>query len=60
MLYAACAKAYEIATYLNNRDAYTARWKLFDPLREYFLRLGDTWDNGIVLLRTCLIQIVES
>lgn len=54
------AKAYEVATYLNNRDAYIARWKIFDPLRELFSRLGDTWDDGVVPLRTCLIRIVEN
>ncbi len=54
-----CAKAYEVATYLNNRDAYKARLELFDPLREYFVRMGDTWDDGIVPLRTCLIELVE-
>ena len=57
---ATAAKAYEIATYLNNRDAYTAKWEIFDPLRELFSRLGDTWDDGIVPLRACLIQIVEN
>ena len=54
------AKAYEIATYLNNRDAYTAKWEIFSPLRELFRRIGDTWDDGVVPLRTCLIQIVEN
>lgn len=57
---ATSAKAYEVATYLNNREAYTARWELSDPLRELFLRIGDTWDDGIVPLRTCLIEIVEN
>ena len=57
---ATSAKAYEVATYLNNRDAYTARWKIFEPLREYFSRIGDTWDDGVVPLRNCLIRLVES
>ncbi|MCJ1284646.1 hypothetical protein MMC26_003981 [Xylographa opegraphella] len=56
---AVSAKAYEVATYLNNHDAYTARWEIFDPLREYFSRIGDTWDDGVVPLRTCLIRLVE-
>jgi len=54
------AKAYEIATYLNNRDAYTARWGMSDSLRKYFPLIGDTWDEGIVPMRTCLIRIVEN
>lgn len=57
---ATCTKAYEVATYLNNRDAYTARWDLAEPLREFFSRIGDTWDDGIVPLRACLIRIFES
>ena len=56
---ATCAKAYEVATYLNNHDAYTAKWKFFEPLRELFLRCGDTWEDGIIPLRTCLIRISE-
>lgn len=56
---ATCAKAYEVATYLNNHDAYTARWDLAEPLRELCSRIGDTWDDGIVPLRTCLIRIFE-
>ncbi len=55
-----CAKAYEIATYLNNRDAYTAKWKLVGPLGELFSRLGDIWDDDIIPLRTCLIQLFET
>ena len=57
---ATCAKAYEVATYLNNHDAYTARWDIVQPLRELFSRIGDTWDDGIIPLRTCLIRIFES
>ena len=52
-----CSKAYEVATYLNNEDAYFARWNLAGPLRELFLRCGTTWDEGIAPLRECLIQI---
>lgn len=54
------AKAYEVATYLNNHDAYTAKWELFDPLRELFSRIGDTWDDGIVPVSTCLIEIFKN
>lgn len=57
---ATSAKAYEVATYLNNHDAYIAKWEIFDPLRELFSRIGDTWDDGVVPLRTCLIRIVEN
>ena len=57
---ATCAKAYEVVTCLNNHEAYTARWELFDPLREYFSRIGDTWEDGIIPLRTCLIRIFQS
>ena len=57
--HATCAKAYEVATALNNRDAYSARWELNEPLREIFNRVGDTWDDGIIPLRSCLIQIFE-
>jgi len=56
---AICAKAYEVATYLNNYDAYTAKRKFAEPLRELFRRIEDTWVDGIVPLRTCLIQIFE-
>jgi len=56
---AICAKAYEVATYLNNHDAYTAKRKFAEPLRELFRRIEDTSDDGIVPLRTCLIQIFE-
>ena len=56
---ATCAKAYEVATYLNNRDAYKAKWELDDLLRELFVRVGDTWDDGLIPLRTCLIRIFE-
>ena len=57
---ATSAKAYEVATYLNNHNAYTARWEISAPLREHFLRIGDTWDDGIVPLCNCLIRIVEN
>ena len=57
---ATSAKAYEVATYLNNHDAYVAKWEVFDPLRELFSRIGNTWDDGIVPLHTCLIRIVEN
>lgn len=57
---ATCAKAFEVATYLNNREAYKARWEIFEPLRGRFSRVGDTWDDGIVPLHTCLITTINA
>ncbi|KAI4281448.1 MAG: hypothetical protein L6R38_003686 [Xanthoria sp. 2 TBL-2021] len=54
------SKAYEIATYLNNRDAYVALWKIDQPVREFFKRIGDTWDDGMVPLEMCLLKICET
>lgn len=53
------SKAYEIATYLNNRDMYVAFWKIDQPVREFFKRIGDTWDDGMVPLEMCLLKICE-
>ncbi|KAL9029976.1 MAG: hypothetical protein Q9180_006960, partial [Flavoplaca navasiana] len=39
------SKAYEIATYLNNRATYKALWEIDEPIREFFNRIGDTWDD---------------
>ncbi|KAL8820638.1 MAG: hypothetical protein Q9223_001182 [Gallowayella weberi] len=54
------SKAYEVATYLHDRDAYSAHWKLDQSLRELFKRVGDTWDDGIMPLQTCLVRIREA
>ncbi|KAL8724042.1 MAG: hypothetical protein Q9166_008166 [cf. Caloplaca sp. 2 TL-2023] len=54
------SKAYEIATYLNNRDAYAAGWEGKEQVREIFKRIGDTWDDGIVPLHTCLAKICDT
>ncbi|KAL8754810.1 MAG: hypothetical protein Q9199_004081 [Rusavskia elegans] len=54
------SKAYEIATYLNNRDTYVALWKTDQPAREFFKRIGDTWDDGMVPLQMCLLKICEN
>ncbi|CAO1597590.1 hypothetical protein XANCAGTX0491_001397 [Xanthoria calcicola] len=54
------SKAYEIATYLNNRDTYVALWKFDEPVREYFKRVGHTWDDGMVPLEMCLLKICET
>jgi hypothetical protein len=55
---ATCTKAYEVATYLNNQDAYDAM-NIAEPLRELFMRCGDTWNDGIIPLQACLIQIFK-
>ncbi|KAI9677693.1 MAG: hypothetical protein M1817_006648 [Caeruleum heppii] len=57
---ATLSKAYEIATYRNNREAYSAKWELATPLRELYVRLGVTWEEGIVSLRSRMIQIFEN
>ncbi|KAL8869827.1 MAG: hypothetical protein Q9174_003974 [Haloplaca sp. 1 TL-2023] len=54
------SKAYEVATYLNNQVTYEALWEVHDPTREFFKRIGDTWDDGIVPLQMCLEKIYES
>lgn len=54
---ATCAKAYELTTLLTNRDAYYAKWGLHESIRDLFVRLGDTWEDGFVPLRTCLVRI---
>ncbi|KAI4263398.1 MAG: hypothetical protein L6R42_001447, partial [Xanthoria sp. 1 TBL-2021] len=54
------SKAYEIATYLNNRDTYVALWKVDQPVREFFRRIGDTWDDGMVPLQMCILKICET
>ncbi|PKY07566.1 hypothetical protein P168DRAFT_98163 [Aspergillus campestris IBT 28561] len=53
------SKAYEIATYLNNRKAWQGM-QVPDPLKELFRRCGTTWDEGIVPLRETLLEIVRS
>ncbi|KAJ5155011.1 Aminoglycoside phosphotransferase [Penicillium coprophilum] len=53
------AKAYEVATYLENRPAYTA---MIVPrvFRELFIRCGETSEMGVLPLRECLIEIFHS
>ncbi|KAL8845756.1 MAG: hypothetical protein Q9221_009104 [Calogaya cf. arnoldii] len=53
------AKIYEVATYKWNHEAYAALCEVSEPLREFFRRIGDTWDDGIVPLQTCLVKIRE-
>ena len=54
------SKAYEVATYLNNHEVYAAGWQVDNALRELFKRIGDTWDDGIVPFRTCLIDMCNN
>ncbi|KAL8833710.1 MAG: hypothetical protein Q9176_007866 [Flavoplaca citrina] len=54
------SKAYEIATYLNNRATYKALWEIDEPTREFFKRIGDSWDDGIVPLQMCVHKICET
>ncbi|KAI9670783.1 MAG: hypothetical protein M1817_003894 [Caeruleum heppii] len=56
---ALCSKAYEVTSFLNNQDAYSAMWKLPKSIQELFSRLGDTWDDGVVPLRACLIRFLK-
>ena len=53
------AKAYEVATFLNDRKAWRAM-QLPQALKELFRRCGDTWDEGILPLRETLIEIFRS
>ncbi|KAK4861744.1 hypothetical protein LT330_003779 [Penicillium expansum] len=53
------AKTYEIATYLENRPAYTAM-NVPRVFRELFIRCGETSETGILPLRECLIEISQS
>ncbi|KAJ5950252.1 Aminoglycoside phosphotransferase [Penicillium vulpinum] len=53
------AKAYEVATYLDNRPAYTAM-NVPRVFRELFIRCGETSEVGVLPLRACLIEISQS
>jgi hypothetical protein len=53
------AKAYEVASFLNNRKSWQAM-QVPSPLKEIFRRCGDTWDEGIMPLREILIEIFLS
>jgi hypothetical protein len=52
-------KAYEIATYLENRPAHTAM-NVPRVFRELFIRCGETSEMGVLPLRECLIEIFQS
>lgn len=53
------AKTYEIATYLENRPAYTAM-NVPRVFRELFVRCGEISEMGILPLRECLIEISQN
>ncbi|KUM65801.1 hypothetical protein ACN42_g1268 [Penicillium freii] len=53
------AKTYEIATYLENRPAYTAM-NVPRVFRELFVRCGEVSEMGVLPLRACLIEISQS
>ncbi|GAB1200325.1 hypothetical protein APSETT444_009695 [Aspergillus pseudonomiae] len=52
-------KAYEVASYLNNRKSWQGM-QVPSPLKEIFRRCGETWDEGLVPLRETLIEIFLS
>ena len=56
---AARTKAYELNSFLNNRDAYHAM-NVTGLVRDLFIRCGDVWENGIVPLQACLVEISQA
>lgn len=52
-------KAYEVSNYLNDKDAHHAM-NVPRVFRELFVRCGDTWEEGCVPLRACLIEIFQT
>ncbi|KAE8402309.1 kinase-like domain-containing protein [Aspergillus pseudonomiae] len=52
-------KAYEVASYLNNRKSWQGM-QVPSPLKEIFRRCGETWDEGLVPLRETVIEIFLS
>ncbi|KAJ5367319.1 hypothetical protein N7541_001260 [Penicillium brevicompactum] len=52
------AKAYEVASFLNDRPAWRAM-QVPSPLKEFFRR-GDTWAEGILPLRETLVELFRS
>ena len=53
------AKAYEVSNFLNNRESHRALNvpRLF---RELFLRTAQIWEEGVVPLRACFIEIFSN
>ncbi|PYI25557.1 hypothetical protein BP00DRAFT_461720 [Aspergillus indologenus CBS 114.80] len=54
------AKAYEVASFLDDRAAYDAMMNVPRVFRELFVRCGEVSEVGIVPLRECLIEIWRS
>lgn len=52
------SKAYEVASFLNDRPAWRAM-QVPSPLKEFFRR-GDTWAEGFLPLRETLIELFRS
>ncbi|KAH7402429.1 kinase-like domain-containing protein [Pyrenochaeta sp. MPI-SDFR-AT-0127] len=52
-------KAYETATFLNNKFAHNAR-NVNGIFKELFVRCDEAFEDGIVPLRDCLIHISQS
>ncbi|KAJ5570619.1 uncharacterized protein N7459_010049 [Penicillium hispanicum] len=52
-------KAYEVAAFLNNREAWRAM-RVPSPLKELFRRCGQTWEEGIIPLRETLIELFRN
>ncbi|KAL8966705.1 MAG: hypothetical protein Q9183_003248 [Haloplaca sp. 2 TL-2023] len=53
------SKGYEVATYLNNQVTYEALWEIHEPTREFFRRIGGTWDDGLVPVQRCVKKICD-
>ena len=53
------AKAYEVSSHINNQDASHAM-HLPRVFQELFIQCGETWEEGIVPLRACLIEIFQT
>lgn len=53
---AIAAKAYEVSSFLQNRQAHIAM-NLPSVFRELFKRCGETSEVGVISLRACLIEI---
>ncbi|KAI9808736.1 MAG: hypothetical protein M1825_003888 [Sarcosagium campestre] len=51
-----CTKAYEVATCINNKDAYNARWNMSQVLLHFFICIEDPQDSGHVPLLAYFIE----
>ncbi|KAL4920790.1 kinase-like domain-containing protein [Aspergillus aurantiobrunneus] len=51
-------KAYEMATFLNDRKAWRAM-QVPSPFKEMFRRCGTTWDEGCLPLQETLIELFQ-